>query len=261
MYSSSTRKRAEGYVPRLFRRLMPVVLILLVAATALADLPSAEKVMKESIKAMGGEKAIEKHHNSKMQGKMLMSGIELAITVYSAEPNLSYTVLESDMTGKMESGCNGEVAWDLSMMQGASIKEDEELEKTIFAAVFNSELLWKERHESIEVQGVEEVEGKECYKVLLTPKIGDPSTNYYDSDSYRLLKTETVVNSPMGSITIVAYPMDYRDVGDVLVPFRNRTVMMGAQEMVMEFETVEFNVEIPEGTFDLPEGVQELLED
>ncbi len=36
-------------------------------------------------------------------------------------------------------------------------------------------------------------------------------------------------------------------------------VLMGAQEMTTTMDSVEFNVEIPEGTFDLPAEIQELL--
>jgi outer membrane lipoprotein-sorting protein len=249
----------KNRVPRWLRCVLPVILVMLMAATALADLPSGEKVIKEHLKAMGGKKAIGKHHNSLMKGKMLMSGIELSMTMYSGEPNLRYMLLESPMIGKMESGSDGKVAWELSMMQGASVKEGEELTKALFEARFNSELYWKERHESIEVEGIEEVDGAMCYKVLLTPKVGDPVTNYYDKSSYLAVKTEVTINSQMGSITVVSFTSDYREVDGVLTPFHNKTILMGAQEMVTVFETVEFNVDVPAGTFDLPQEIQALL--
>ncbi|MBU8922982.1 MAG: hypothetical protein KOO63_14285 [Bacteroidales bacterium] len=254
-------RTAKRRIPGLLSGTIPFLLILFVAATAQADLPGGEKVMQESIKALGGEKALARHHNCMMKGKMAMSGIEMTAITYSAEPDLSYTRFESPMVGKFESGCNGDVAWDLSVMQGASVKEGKELEEGLFDAIFNPELHWRDRYTDIEVQAEEEVEGIACYKVLITPVVGDVATVYYDKKTWLTMRIEKVTNSPNGSISVVNSLSDYRMVDGVNVPFKMKMVMMGAQEMTVTYESVEFNVEIPEGTFDLPAEIRELLAD
>jgi zinc protease len=260
MNSGNIQERAIRRGSNVFLSVIPLLIVLTAVGSALADLPSAEEVMERSVEALGGEAALARHHNSLTKGKMSVSGVEMKMTMYSAEPNLSYTLFESDMIGKMESGCNGEVAWDMSVMQGASLKEGEELEERLFDAAFNAQLHWRDRYTNIDVQAEEDVNGTACYKVVLTPAVGDTITAYVDTGTWLTARTETVSNSDMGSISIVTNPSDYREVDGVKVPFMIKTMLMGAQEMTMTMDSVEFNVEIPEGTFDLPGEIQELIE-
>jgi outer membrane lipoprotein-sorting protein len=243
----------------LLRGIIPLLVVLIAAGGALADLPTGEEIMDRSIEALGGATALARHHNSLMKGKMSVSGVEMDATIYTAEPNLSYTLFESPMVGKMESGCNGEVAWDLSVMQGASVKEGEELEKALFDAVFNAELRWRDRYTSVDVQAEEDIEGTPCYRVVLTPTVGDTITAYVDRETWLTVKTETVLNASMGSISIVSCLSDYREVDGVMVPFKMDVVLMGAQNMTTTMDSVEFNVEFPEEIFDVPAEIQELI--
>ena len=244
---------------RTFRSIIPVLVVLTTVGSALADLPSGEEVMERRIEALGGEDALSRRHNSLMKGTMSVSGVDMAATIYAAAPNLLYTLFESEMIGKMESGCNGEVSWDMSTMQGASVKEGEELEKALFDAAFNAELHWRDRYTNIDVLAEEGIEGTTCYRVALVPAIGDSVTAYVDKETWLTLRTETVSNSDVGSISIVTNLSDYRDVDGVKVPFSMKMMLMGAQEMTTVVDSVAFNVEIPEGTFDLPAEIQELL--
>ena len=259
MNHKSMREHAVGRSVNLFRTTIALLIVLLAAGSALADLPTGEEVMVKRIEALGGEAALSQHHNSLMKGKMSVSGVDMAATIYSASPNFLYTLFESEMIGSMESGCNGEVAWDMSTMQGASVKEGEELEKAIFQAAFSPELRWRERYTNVDVQAEEEIDGTACYKVVLTPTVGDTTTAYVDAETWLIVRTETVSNSDMGSISIVSNPSDYREVDGVKVPFSVKIVLMGAQEMTTTLDSVEFNVEIPEGLFDLPAEIQELI--
>lgn len=260
MYHINIRKsvRCRGF--GLFLSIIPFLIALITAGNALADLPSAEEIMMKNVEALGGEAALARHHNSLMKGKLSVSGVEMEATIYSAAPNLRYSLFESAMIGKMESGCNGEAAWDLSDMQGASVKEGKELEKGLFDAAFNAEMHWRDRYKRIDVKAEKEIEGRACYEVVLTPIVGDSVTAYIDKETWLTLRTETVDNSNMGSISIVSDLSDYREVDGVKVPFRIKLLVMGAQEIMTTMESVEFNVEIPEGVFDLPVEIQQILD-
>jgi zinc protease len=259
MNRSSVQAHAIRRGLHVFRGVITLLIVLVAVGSALADLPTGEEIMKKSIDALGGEAALARHHNSLMKGKMSISGVDMSATIYSADPNLLYTLFESEMIGKMESGCNGEVAWDMSTMQGAAVKEGEELEKALFDATFNAQLYWRDRYTSIDVLAEEEIDGATCYKVILAPAVGDSLTSYVDKDTWLTVKTETVSNSDMGSISIVTNPSDYREVDGVKVPFSMKMVLMGAQEMTTTMDSVKFNVELPEGIFDLPAEIQELI--
>ncbi|MCK4513197.1 hypothetical protein KAW64_15725, partial [bacterium] len=212
MNRGNTQERAARRGLYLFRSIIPFLIVLTAVGSALADLPPGEEVMEKNVEALGGEAALARHHNGLMKGKMSISGVEMDVTIYTAEPNLRYTLFESDMVGRMESGCNGEVAWYMSVIQGASLKEGEELEKELFDAAFNPELYWRDRYTSIDVQAEEEIDGTACYTVVLTPTVGDTLTAYVDTETWLTVKTETVFNSSMGSISVVTDLSDYREV-------------------------------------------------
>jgi outer membrane lipoprotein-sorting protein len=147
----------------------------------------------------------------------------------------------------------------MSVMQGASVKEGEELERALFDAVFNPELYWRDRYTSVDVEALEEIDGTPCYRLVLTPAVGDTITAYLDAETWLTVKTETVSNSDAGSVSVVTDLSDYREVDGVSVPFSIRLLLMGAQELTTTMDSVEFNVEIPEGTFDVPGEIQELI--
>jgi outer membrane lipoprotein-sorting protein len=243
-----------------YRNVTLFLIALFAAGNALADLPTGEEIMQRKIEALGGQEALARRHNILTKGKMSISGVEMNATIYTAEPNLNYVLFESPMIGKMESGCNGETAWELSVMQGANVKEGKELTKALFDAEFNSELNWQDRYTSIDVQAEEEVEGKTCCKVVLTPTVGDTITTYFDMETWLTVRTETVRNSSVGRISVVSDFSDYREVDGVKVPFKTEVLLMGAQQMITTIESMEFNVKLPEGIFDLPEEIQAMLD-
>ena len=70
------------------------------------ELPKAEEVMAKYIEAIGGKEALEKIHNRVTKGTLAMpaQGMTMEMTTYSAEPNKTYLLLESEMIGKIETG-------------------------------------------------------------------------------------------------------------------------------------------------------------
>ena len=50
-----------------------------------------------------------------------------------------------------------------------------------------------------------------------TPTVGAPVTAYFDKETWLAVKTETVINSAMGSVSIVSSLSDYRKVDGMLV--------------------------------------------
>jgi len=245
--------------------ILSLTMLLLVPSLLWAgDLPSAEKVIDKYIEATGGLEVYEKHDAMKAVGSFSMPamGISAKLEVIKQAPDKSHTAIVSDAFGNMEEGFDGTVAWEKSMMTGSKIKTGSELAMTRRTSQFNLMGVWKEFYQSATNHGIELVDGVECYKVEMIPNEGEgePELNYYAVDSGLLLKTSAVIVNEMGRITVDAYMLDYRKSEGVTAPYKIRQVLMGMQEMVMTFETQTFDVEVPEGTFDLPEDVKALLE-
>ncbi len=102
------------------------------------------------------------------------------------------------------------------------------------------------------------VDGKECYKVQLTPKEGSPITQCYDKESNLMVKMSMTVQSPMGEAQSDSFFTDYRKEGDVLMPHKVKQSASG-QEVVFTIDSVAFNADIPADKFALPDDIKALV--
>ena len=134
-------------------------------------LPKAEQILEKSIEATGGRVAYEKLHNRITRGTFSVAGMtsKAKMISYSAEPQKQYVLIESDALGKIETGTDGKTAWKITTMMGPQVIEGEERALIIRDSKFNALLYWKKLYKSAECVGVEEIDGKPCYKVVMTP--------------------------------------------------------------------------------------------
>ena len=123
---------------------------------------------------------------------------------------------------------------------------------------FNAELNWRDLYKTVETVGTETVDGKECYKVVATPKSGNPKTLWYDKNSNLMVKLSAVTATPQGDIQSDTVVSDYRKEGDVLVPHK-MSIKAGPMEIAMTVDAVQINPEIPKNTFDVPDEVKALI--
>jgi hypothetical protein len=223
-------------------------------------LPKAETVLDRSVEVSGGKAAFEKRHNEVMHGSMEFTGrgIKGSMTVYQAEPDKNLAIIEIEGIGKIESGSNGDTAWENSALQGPRIKQGDERAGSLRDGTFNAALNWRKLYTKAETASAETVEGHECYKVVLTPKEGKPTAEFFDKKTGMLIKTMVTRNTPMGEITAEVVADDYRKEGDVIIPHKliNRAA---GQEFLIQVESVEVNVNLPKDRFDLPPEIQGLL--
>ena len=227
---------------------------------AAADLPKGETLLDKYIEVTGGKAAHAKIHSDMTIGTMDFKamGLRGKITTYGAEPAMKYSEVLLDGVGKMQEGVNGDVAWSLSAMQGPRVKEGDEKTETLLQSKFNADLNWRDLFKSAETVGIETVEGKECYKVVLTPKTGSQSTRWFDKESNLLVKLVMTSKSAMGDIQSEMVVSDYRKEGDILLPHK-MIVKAGPMEFVATVETVQHNPDIPKDRFDIPDEVKALL--
>jgi len=225
-----------------------------------SDLPSGEKIFDDYLKATGGNKARKKLVSRVTVASLDLAaqGIKLNMTIYSARPNLNYTVVESEFTGKIEKGTDGKTVWEMSDMMGEQIKDGQERTDFLRETNFDRFAAWRELYSEAKCVGIETVDDRPAYKLLLTPVEGKQQTMYFDTESKLLLKHEFVIENAMGSIPITSHVSDYRKVDGVLMPFKVKAVVMD-QERVLVTESVEHNVDLPADRFELPQAIQALV--
>jgi len=226
------------------------------------DLPSGEQILDDYLKATGGKKVRKKLTNRVTVASLNLEaqGIQLNMTIHSAPPNRNYTVVESEFTGKIEKGSDGNVVWEISDMMGPQVKDGQERADFLREAHFDRFADWREIYSGTECAGIESVEDHAAYKVLMKPKSGKEQAMYFDTKSNLLVKHEFVIENAMGSIPVTSYISDYRKVDGVLMPFEIRAVVMG-QERLLTTVSIEHNVDLPSGQFELPQAIQSLVGD
>jgi hypothetical protein len=241
--------------------------VVALAAGALANaseevLPPAGKILDAYVEATGGRNAYDRIDNRVTRGTMELvgQGVSMDLTAYAAKPTKLYMVVESDATGKIEKGTDGEVVWESSAMMGPQIKDGQEKTDFLREAVLDKYVHWRDLYDDAECVGVETIEGSPAYKVILTPKDGRPQNLFFDRASKLLIKVELTVENPMGVLPVETFLDGYRKVDGILLPHTVKVVVMG-QERLMTIESIEQNVDLPEDRFGLPDEIRALLDE
>ena len=239
--------------------LCAAVLLSTGARLAADDLPKAEAILDRYIEVTGGKAAYEKNHSEISTGTMefVGKGIKGTIASYRAEPNTSYTELDIQGIGKVREGTDGKIAWSLSALQGPRIKDGEEKAGALQAAKFNAELNWRDTYKA-QTTGIEKVDGKDCYKVTLTPPEGAAMTRFYDKESSLLVKMVMTVKNPMGEFPVESTVGDYRKEGTILMPHKV-TQSAAGQEITITIDSVKYNAEIPKEKLEPPDEIKALM--
>src|SRR6266851_8589863 len=242
-------------------RIQPILLFVAACRVLCAadTLPTGEAILDKYIEVTGGKAVYEKKHTEISSAVMEFTGkgVKANMTVYHAEPNNSYTVVDIEGIGKMEEGTNGAVVWERSALKGPRVKTGEERAVALRAASIHHDTRWRDFFQKVECTGVEPIDGHVCYRVVLTPKEGQPETRYYDKQSSLLVRTNMILKTEMGEIPAESSVGDYRTVDGVLTPFLVKQKVLG-QEFTVTLQSMKTNVDIPRERFALPDDVKAL---
>jgi zinc protease len=222
------------------------------------DLPTADTVLSQYIEATGGKAAYEKLKNRVSTGTIELpaANIKGTIKLTQAAPNKAFLFFELGPAGETRRGTDGKTAWEISTLTGERDLDGDEKDSFIRETNFYKELLWKDLYSKVECAGVEDVDGKPAFKVVLTPKSGKPVTEYYDKTSHLIVRQTAISATPMGEITVDSYPTDFKKVDGVLIPFTNTQKLL-TQEIVMKLTEIKHNVDLQADAFQRPGKAQE----
>lgn len=226
-----------------------------------AEAPDGAAILDRYIEVTGGKDAYAAVKNRVIQATLELpaQSIKLDFTLYTARPKLAYTVLESQMVGKIESGVYDGYAWETSTMTGPRLKEGPEELEAVRDATFDLMLNWRKTYPKVEVAGADTVDGVPCWKVVMTPKFGRARTAWYEQESGLVKQIEIVAESQAGALTALIKQGDYKEVDGLRMPHRSETDVAGAKR-VLTIHEVKHNVDLPADRFTPPADVQKLIE-
>jgi hypothetical protein len=170
--------------------------------------------------------------------------------------------VEVDLSGagKEMQGVNGDVGWADSTMTGTRLVTGKEFDQLKSQADMRQYYDPNAIYEKMEMAELVIVNDEVCYVLKLTTKNGDVKEEHYSMKSGLKLKSKMTVQSAMGEIPIETNFSDYQEKGGIKHPMKIAQALPNG--MVMEFEVtkLEVNPEFKDGSFDLPDNVQKLVD-
>ena len=197
--------------------------------------------------------AYEKIKNRTFSANIELAGAGLKGTIKAtqAEPNRMVIVTEFGPIGKNVEGTDGQSAWVLSPILGDRVIEGDEKEDFLFRAIFHKDTRWKEIYQKVECTGIEDVNGKPAYKVVLTPRSGKPMAQFFDKESHLPVKETMTQITSMGEVTLEIFPADFKKIDGILTPFAMTQKVLG-QTVEVKVTEMKNNVDLPADTFKKP---------
>lgn len=254
-----------------FFGLILCVLAMSLTVPAIAqDIPDVKTVIENHIKALGGRAKLESIKTAHYQGGMVMPGgpagdMEADVEIFQQKNKFLMATNISTPQGDMEmrQGTDGETMWSTQPPSGAPrlVEGNEAVAaKELYGQVFPS-LSWLKYEGTVKNEGIAKADGKECFKILFTPKKGEKVIRYFDKETGHLVKVSTKQKNPMlGEIDVSYIHTDYKEVDGIMVSHKQITDM-GMMQIELEMEKVEFNKEIDAEKFELPDAVKEMVKE
>lgn len=237
-----------------------IVLIAVSCLSVFALAQTAEELVSKNIQAKGGFEKIKAITSVRMTGKLEGSDFKADQWHESKRPNLirESMSLQGMTAVKAYDGSNG---WQIQPFGGHKDPElmgEDDLRNLLLDADFDGPLVdYKEKGNTVEYLGHDEVEGDDTLRLKVTLKNGDIIYYFMDPETNLEIRME-VQQFIRGSIReTVVEPGSYKAVGGVMFPFSiSRRSKNSPRAETTTLEKIELNVAIPDSDFELPASLK-----
>ncbi|MBB6239079.1 putative Zn-dependent peptidase [Pedobacter sp. AK013] len=212
--------------------------------TAAVQTAAPAEIIKNYIKAIGGEEAIKKITSLQQNGEMEMQGQKLAVTIKNMTPNLSSMEISMGGQTAMKQVYNGKTGYTLQMGQKAELTGDDLAEKKDDRG-YGAQVYYATDGTKIEAAGTAKVGTADAFKLNITSPSGKKKTEYYDTKSGLLLKDESTTTKGGAEISQSTEYSNYKKVGDILFPFtltQSVATPQGSQEFSVVIKDIKVNL-------------------
>ena len=238
------------------------VFILLLAFGMVSYAQTVDEIINKHVDAIGGMDKLNSIKTVKLSGTSGFGSMDFPFTMTYKLP--SAVLMESTIQGMtMKQGYDGETAWMVNPFMGSSDpqKMNEEQTKGMKEeADFQGSLVnYKDKGNKIELEGKEDMEGSDTYKLKVTNKDGDVSYYYLDASTYLILKTSTKRKIKEKEINADEYFGDYKSEDGILLAHAMEVKAdmgeMGHSQKIT-IEKFEFNIPVDDSIFKMPEATK-----
>jgi outer membrane lipoprotein-sorting protein len=247
------------------RIVLTLVATLLLARTDVARAQTADEVIEKHLAAIGGREALAKITSRTMTGTIALSTpageVTGSIQVFNKAPNKARSLIKVDLTqfgvGELtvDQRFDGTVGYVLDSMQGNRDITGNQLDNMRNNAFPTPLLTYKTAGAKAELVGKQKVGDRDAFVIQLTPQAGSPTKQFFDAETYMLVKTLTTVNIPQlgQDVEQVGEFADYRAVDGVKVPHTVKSTNP-VQSFTITVSSVEHNKPIDDALFVKPAG-------
>lgn len=220
---------------------------------------SPDKILKNAVKAMGGEKALRNINSTKSSGRITRMSDNATGNFQSqaVQPNL-YT--SSFDLGGFETavGYNGKSSWSRDSKNGLlTLTGDASRSFQVEASYRNNRWLnYKKEKSKIVYGGKSNINGKSAHSVILTTNNGTTVKMYFDTVSGLLLRDEISADNSKHTFDY----SDFRTVDGIQEPF-SIVSTIDNEKYEIKLDSVIHNAQIAKSTFDFPQISKEPLPD
>jgi zinc protease len=206
-------------------------------------LPAAKDIINKYINALGGTDELKKVNTVYGTGEMNMSGAKLEVVKKEMNPNYTLTILTMNGQPVVKQLYDGKTGTRSQMGHEGPMTDEELAEHKSTKGIFEH-LYYNDGGYKMEVKGVEKVNGKDAYKVLITSPAGTTFTEYFDIANGLLVRLEKSAKMQGQEIQQTIDFSNFKKVGNVLFPFTTNissNSAMGSQEMTVELKDIKLN--------------------
>lgn len=237
-------------------------LILAVSAFAfqVSSAQTVDEILANCWENMGGLDKIKAMQTRKMTIDMSMQGMQFIAIMSEQAPDKRR--VDVDIQGmELVQAYDGENAWTINPFASGTDPQrmpDNEAEEFTRQPFEDSFIDYAEKGHTVELEGTEEVEGAECFKLKLTKKSGDVEYHFFDTEYFVPIMARTTAGAgPMAGMEAETFLSDYQEVEGIMFPFHMETKVQGQSVQTMTITDVEINPEIDASIFDFPAAKKE----
>jgi hypothetical protein len=217
------------------------------------NLPTAEEILEKYFKADGTDAVKDTLKTRVITGNMeiMGAGISGSMAIYQKAPNLFVSDAELPQLGNFKQGFDGQFGWAKDNISGLRNLNGGELSQVRIGAQFNPRDTQKLFGE-MKVKGVEKVGERDAYVVVFTVISGSPLTNFFDTETGLLLRTDAELDTPQGTkLATQTFYSEYKSIDGVQIPHFTR-IVNPAFTIEMRYYSVKHNIEVDDKRFQKP---------
>lgn len=202
---------------------------------------TAEQVVNKYIEVMGGKEKLSQIKDETMKLNGSMQGMNISITITRKAPNKLYQLIDFGVgqQSTVFDGTKGKV----SAMGQEQEMSGAQLEEMKVQSTLNAFLNYAEQGIKLELVGIETINNKDAFKINLVYPSGKKNSQYYDVNTGFLIRTNSTVESPQGSISVTIDYDDYKEFNGYMVAHKMiQGTPMGSIELTLTSYEVNKNV-------------------